>query len=419
MSSASESLIYFFKDLFKPESARELTKLAMAFAGLVLTAAVIYTASIDPTSKTDNFYLYTMFGVLPVIIGVILVSPLFSGPVDASKMYLFAGILFTFMGAMYLFYRIMNPQSVNFITNILMFLCAFGVIIGLAIIYRVFVRYILNAKGWIGFLLKVVFLIPCLLMDLMESLVVELKSTPRMIVALFVLEILVILGYIYARRAFTVNSSNAIVLLNKPIFLSTRNTIGTSEQFTIDVNDVNNPGKEQDAIRMHYSMSMWVYVNQHPTTVAAYSKETDIFRYGSVNSKNGNPRLTYHNDLSSKKPTSDKYVLYPTSETGSNGITFSMPAQSWNNVVISYNGSSVDVFVNGDLVKSRLFSTPEESPKYNKTDVVDVGYGDNTVTNGGLHGAICNVVYYKQPLTTFEVAANYNLRRYSNPPTIE
>lgn len=412
--SAADSLSEFFKDLTKPESAAELRKYAMAFAGLVLAATVIYISATDPKAQTDNFYLYTVFGVLPVVIGVMIVSPLFSGPVDARKMYLFGGILFAFIFAMYFFYRIMNPTTVGFVTNILMFLSFLGFIVGLAIVYRIFVRSIINSKGWIGFFLKLLFLIPCLLTDVMENLFVELKSTPRMVVVLFVLEIVIVLAYMYLPRLMKVNPSNSVVLLNKPVFLSRRSVIGKANQFTMEVTDVNNPGKDPDAIRAYYSISMWIFVNQHSTSYAAYAKETNIFRYGMVNGITGNPLLTYYNNVSDPN-ASDKYILYPTNTDASDNVMFNMPAQSWNQIVVCYNELSVDVFLNGDLVKSTSISS-DKLPKYTMSDVVEVGDGDNTITNGGLHGAICNVVYHKRPLTAFEIAADYNLHRYNNPP---
>jgi hypothetical protein len=55
-------------------------------------------------------------------------------------------------------------------------------------------------------------------------------------------------------------------------------------------------------------------------------------------------------------------------------------------------------------------------PVYNDGDIIEVGEGDNTVTNGGLHGAICNIVYHKIPLTPYQIAGMYNLNRYKNPP---
>jgi hypothetical protein len=94
----------------------------------------------------------------------------------------------------------------------------------------------------------------------------------------------------------------------------------------------------------------------------------------------------------------------------------SIPAQSWNQLVISYTETGVNIFLNGDLEKTVELSIADR-PKYQLDDIAEVGEGDNTVLQGGLHGAICNVVYYTEPLTAFNVASDYNRKRYSNPPT--
>lgn len=412
--SASGALADFFGTLQNPDHIADIKKYIMAFAGVAFSAAVIYVAATDPDANTDNFYLYSVFGILPVIIGIMIISPLFNGPMDMRKMMLFGSIFFTFLIAMYFFYRIMNPTSVGLVTNLLTLVAFLGLIIGLAIVYRIFVRSIVNSRGLFGFILKMLFLIPCLLMDALESIFTELKSAPRMVFVLFVLEILIVLAYIYLPRIFKVNQSNSVVLLNKPAFTSKKTVIGKSSQFAMDVNDINNPSKDPDAIRSHYSISMWMFINQHPTSSAAYSKETNIFRYGMIHAESGNPRISYFNDTSSSD-SSDKYLLYPTSQDYTIVVPFDIPAQSWNHLVISYTELGVDLFVNGNLVKSIPLAT-DKLPKYNITDVVEIGDGDNTVTRGGLHGAICNVVYYKRPLTAFEIAADYNLNRYKNPP---
>jgi hypothetical protein len=36
--------------------------------------------------------------------------------------------------------------------------------------------------------------------------------------------------------------------------------------------------------------------------------------------------------------------------------------------------------------------------------------------DNGLDGAICNVKYYKNPLTKYEITNSYNLLMYKNPP---
>ena len=411
-------LFNYFMELTKNESIEDLKNAGIGFAAIVLTCAIFYVAANDPKAMTDQFYLYCIFGILPAMIGVFLASKIFSGPTDINKLYFYGGILFVFIVSMYMFYRNMNPGSVQTVSYALSALSFLIMILGLAIVYRIFVRTIINTRGWLGFFLKFLFLIPCLVIDLFETVFAELKVAPKMVIVLFILEILIILAYIYIPRISN-PSTNSVVLLDKPLFLTNLQSIGKANQLFMDVDEVDNPSKAKDIIRQNYSISMWVYINQHSNSFAAYSKETNIFRYGYPNSAIGRPRVAYFNDMKNTNKT-DKLIVY-VSDTGStkedtSGIHLDILPQSWNQVVISYNKSVVDIFINGNLVKTESMAY-DARPKYNIADIIEVGEGNNTFIRGGLHGSICNVVYYKSPLTPFQVASEYNLNRYRNPPT--
>ena len=149
-------------------------------------------------------------------------------------------------------------------------------------------------------------------------------------------------------------------------------------------------------------------------THAAYSKETNIFRYGYPNLNEGRPRVTYFNDTDDVNK-SDKCIVYLNYYANTDGILLDIPSQSWNLLTITYNEGIADVFVNGNLEKTVKLDS-DKQPQYHTSDIFEVGSGDNTHLNGGLHGAICNVVYHKIPLTQFKIAADYNLNRYNNPP---
>jgi len=178
----------------------------------------------------------------------------------------------------------------------------------------------------------------------------------------------------------------------------------------MSANDVNNPSKSLNLLRNQFSISMWIYVNQHPNSYAAYSKETNVFRFGYPNSNMGHPRVSYFNDRTNTNK-SDNFIVYVNGDDVS-GVPISMQMQAWNQLIISYNDSVADIFVNGNLEKS----IPLGLPAYDQGDIIEVGHGDNTVTGGGLHGAICNVVYHKTPVTQFQVSSDYNLNRFKNPP---
>ena len=403
---------YFLEMINDPNSVGELKKFAIGLVTLTITCAVFYTAYYDKEALTNKFYLYCIFGLFPIFIGILLVSRIFNEEMNINKIYLYGTMLFIMIVSINMFYQIMNPTSVSYVSYLINFVFALMFIVGLAIVYRIFVRTIVNVRGWIGFFLRLLFLIPCLLIDVLEALFIELKSSSNMVIALFIIETIIILAYLYMPR-FVKSANNSVVLLDKPVFLTRTQAIGRADQLFIGVNDKNNPGKNEELIRQSYSLSMWFYVNQHPSSNAAYSKETDIFRYGVPNSKYGHPRVSYFNDTMDANKT-DKFIVYP-SET-SPSVLLNIPTQSWNQLVISYNGTSVDLFVNGNLEKTITLSS-SEMPKYNTGDIIAVGEGDNTDLGGGLHGAICNVVYHKTPLTAFQIAGEYNLNRYKNPPT--
>ena len=85
-----------------------------------------------------------------------------------------------------------------------------------------------------------------------------------------------------------------------------------------------------------------------------------------------------------------------------------IPKQKWVFLVFNYQNNDADVFVNGELVHSVKFS--EDLPVYNEFDVVTIG------DDASVGGSICNVVYYKQPLSLTDIVTQYNVLMFSNPP---
>jgi len=88
----------------------------------------------------------------------------------------------------------------------------------------------------------------------------------------------------------------------------------------------------------------------------------------------------------------------------------SLPTQKWNNFVFNYYDNSCDLFINGILEKSFVFNN--SNIPLNGTDIDNVIVGSNE----GLSGAICNVKYYNFPQSTGQIANNYNILMFENPP---
>jgi hypothetical protein len=79
--------------------------------------------------------------------------------------------------------------------------------------------------------------------------------------------------------------------------------------------------------------------------------------------------------------------------------------QKWNNIIINYNGGILDIFLNGELVKSDIGVVP-----YYTLDSLTIG------KDGGINGGICNVVYFKKVLTALNIYLLYNMIKNKNPP---
>jgi hypothetical protein len=202
----------------------------------------------------------------------------------------------------------------------------------------------------------------------------------------------------------------------------------------------------------HYALSFWFYLDSFPpSTSTAYNKTSNIVSFG------GNPAVRYNAVTNSlvitmKYSDSCKIARVPrqrqrmkTKVTESNINTLegfnqmqteiknkieevkSMPMQvemdndgnmivyvnegvqlqKWNNVVLNYNGGTLDIFYNGRLVKSAIELVPCIT-----FDSLKVG-DDN-----GVSGNVANLLYFNENIDYIKVNTLYNSLKGANPPVI-
>ncbi len=196
-----------------------------------------------------------------------------------------------------------------------------------------------------------------------------------------------------------------------------------------------------------YAMSFWFYLDAFPpSTNSSYNKVVPILSYG------GNPTIKYSSanntlyvtvkqrtetdanssvngekELEIKQETIDEWKSVQEKIESAIENVKSMPfgkeidsdgdriiykhsdvkLQKWNHILLNYNGGTLDVFYNGELVKSAIEVVP-----YMKFDMLTIG------KENGISGSIANLMYFKHPLNYYTVNTLYTSLKNSNPPVI-
>ena len=197
-----------------------------------------------------------------------------------------------------------------------------------------------------------------------------------------------------------INLQGGKPLVNKPVYTDSQYTLGTYQELN-----------GSDKFDYQYAISFWVFLDAAaPNTNASYSKYTSLLNFGEkpnvlYNGKNNTLLVT----MQQKGLNQSANKLIDFDDNG-NRILYkneNMLLQKWNNIIINYNGGVLDIFLNGELVKSDIGVVP-----YYTLDSLTIGEED------GIKGGICNVVYFTHALTTSNIYYLYNMVKYKSPPVL-
>lgn len=318
-------------------------------------------------------------------------------------------------------------------------------VFGLSIISSIAGEKLRRMKGFTGFFINFIFFIPCLISDFFKYIKKEFNLTPSVTYIILFFQIILLLIYIYLPRLFQQKLiTNGTTIINEPFFLDIEPPIYTAienkfeepvgkEVANIDNiprndylrKDVNNP--DENEFFKNYSISLWIYLNDNiqseiPKHIFSYGSKDDFkpkIEYLGVSDKDKNkindPNYDDYSESKGKlRITISKCIVTDNNfyeNCDDNGSIFiDMTIQKWNNLVFNYTENGVDLFLNGDLVNSINFGTENNFPSYNPNDKFRVG------DHKDLKGAICNVSYFSNVLSTREISTYYNLLFFKNPP---
>ncbi len=277
-------------------------------------------------------------------------------------------------------------------------------LVALAILFNVFINFFKSLKGIAGLLANVIFFLPCLISDFIGYITNEYKTTPGKVLTLFGIEIVLLLLYFYLPDLLSkISLKDGVPVLEKYVYLSEENIIPLEDNIIAKSSHIKTFAQGEEQVSREYSFSMWIFLNQHSTSVGSYNKETNIFDFG-----NGKPKVTYYNSENEPK-NKDVYRIYFTNEANDkNYYDLQIPNQKWNHIVFNYKSRHVDLFVNGKLL--RTFTFKNKIPSYNLGDLVTVG------STNGLSGSIANIRYYQKNLSKLQINSIYNTLMNKNPP---
>ena len=390
----------------------QLMKNATMFIFVLVSSIFIFYSVTDPQVLTKRTYFYTVIILFPLLFGTYYTSKMFEdGDNSSSGKFLYMGAGLFAISILGYYYSKASKSTLVFLNSIMSILIVFIIIVALGIFYYIFSNYLKNQSGSLGFFINLIFYIPCLFTDFVSYVKKEIGITPNIVFVLFIIEIILILAFLFLPKIMSsVIQNNKNLIMNEPIYLNQTEVIAQSDLFMINKDpfgkDVNNEKIDNIIYRnSNYAVSFWAFVNTNTSSSSSYTKEHNIFNYA-----NGKPKLVY---LSDGLNNVDKYMVYFTNrEKDSDGnaipvekrrFTITAPTQRWNNFVFNYYDGHTDLFVNGKLERTFYFDEHNVPLNGSISDNITVG------EENGISGAICNISYYPNTLNQFEITRTYNL----------
>lgn len=332
-----------------------------------------------------------------------------------SKISLFKRSLLALFGviisSLIIFWIVYNIQNLSGNSSILsLILNLLIVIIVLGLIYKT-----INVKTPVGndkknaffsLIFNTFFYIPCLFSTTFDSIgkfiVGEYNSTTAGSLIMLISAIVLLISYFLTPSVFNkINLQGGQQLVNNPVYTDSQYSLGSYEQLN-----------GSDTFDYQYGISFWVFIDAAPpNTNPSYSKYTSLLNFGDkpnvlYNGKTNTLMIiTQQKDLN--KITENKLTDF---DDNGNRIIYkneNMLLQKWNNFIINYNGGILDIFLNGELVKSVVGVVP-----YYKLENLTIG------EDNGIKGGICNVVYFRKQLSASNIYYLYNMVKNRSPPIL-
>jgi Concanavalin A-like lectin/glucanases superfamily len=236
------------------------------------------------------------------------------------------------------------------------------------------------------------------------------KNTPKAyyILLVFIILLYIIYFFLWKQVKTNISKQGGTLLVNSPVYTNTENSIGLYD-------NLNGTG-DDNPYNYKYAISFWVFIDaMSPNVSSSLNKYTSLLNYGNkpnvlYNASENKLRIILENDGEPAIGSASRLKNPQELDADGNIIIYELPnvlLQKWNNIIINYSNGTLDIFYNGQLVKSANESVPRMSK-----DTLTIG------SNKGINGGICNVAYFNTELSMSQIYYLYNLVKNKTPPVI-
>ena len=318
------------------------------------------------------------------------------------------GIVISSLIIFWIVYNIQNMSGKSGIVSLILNLLIVTIILGL--IYKTINVNLPsgNAKknAFFSLIMNTLFYIPCLFSGAFDSIgkfaVGQYNASSMGSLLMLILAIILLAVYFTMPTLFNkLNMQGGKQLVNKPVYTDSMYSLGTYEELN-----------GSDNFDYQYAISFWVFLDAAPpNTSAAYNKFTSLLNFGNK------PNVLYNGKTNTLMVTMNQKDLQGTTnnkltdfDENNNRILYkdnNVLLQKWNNIIINYSGGILDIFLNGQLVKSDIGVVP-----YYTLDNLTIG------EDNGIKGGICNVIYFSKALNSSNIYYLYNMVKNKTPPVL-
>jgi hypothetical protein len=363
-------------------------------------------------NKTKSASVIILLLIISITWSILLVSNLISGDtlnsdnkVFKSSLLILFGLIISGLIIFWITYNIESLSSNSSIVSFVLNLLLVALILGL--VYKtLYVKFpVGNTKknAFFTLIMNILLYIPCLIGGIFDWFgKITLGSQERGSLIMLLVIILLFIAYFNISKVFnSISTQGGTQLVNKPVYTNTEYNLGNYEELN-----------GSDNFDYQYAISCWIFVDAAPPNMNSnYTKYTSLLNFGEkpnilYNGKKNSLMITMQQkDLNNV--TENKLIDFDEQGNRIIYINNNLLLQKWNNIIINYNGGTLDIFLNGELVKSSIEVVP-----YYTLDNLTIGEND------GIQGGICNVIYFRKALSSQNIYFIYNTVKDRTPPTL-